>query len=602
MKYLLSRASLIGGCLCFTCALFIASAYIGVGTYEVSIYQEYPVEFWLFLIFTLFFAIVSAGFSLSCRDDQYGWVAGFLLLAASNLFLIFLPYLRDYAFKSHWDDINHFSYTLNIIQTGSPHPDNFYPVSHLLVSMIQLMSGTKLRDILLLFPALFYIIYLANTAFLAWTIGRGPKVRGVMMLFATSLPYYFFGVMFYPTQFSVYMIPLFIAWLLRSRGEERGLANTIPFLLLLFFLPFLHPWAVLSVAILAFAFGLTAALTRWGNRQASLNTQIKINYWTPLITIMVTWLTWFMSFQLFGKALSRIINSFMEGIGGPEALSRYISVVERTNLEIERIASIVLHTYGANFVYAVIVIFIVARVVMSLIRRKRALNIQLVSLSLFCIVFLGLSLVSLFRDLISGNPLRFANFVAGMVPIMLIAINLDGPSGDKQRYRPTRMRSYTITLLMVLLFVAATLGIFGSYPSPFTGQANYAVSYAEEAGLVFLLNKAYAVSGNIYSPFGLSFLPSSVLGTDELNELRASSPGWWIRPAPAHLGYASLDAGVVDFEDPSFLLITAFERGYYSEVWPERGQFTEKDFELLNYDFRWNAVYTSGDLVIHKWR
>jgi hypothetical protein len=105
---------------------------------------------------------------------------------------------------------------------------------------------------------------------------------------------------------------------------------------------------------------------------------------------------------------------------------------------------------------------------------------------------------------------------------------------------------------------------------------------------------------DIYSPSGNASIISSVLSADDYRQLRRSSPGWRLSTAPAHFGYAP-DPLHLTFQNPAYLWVTAPEKAYYTQVWPQGGRFTPEDFILLDEDPKWNRLYSTSDITIWGW-
>ena len=150
------------GILTLAGALIAAGNTPGDGMYEVSIYQAYSPLFWVLIFLTIGLGAISAFYAIFLQADSYQWLSGFLLIAAANLLVLLLQYLRHYAFAGQWDDVNHFSSALNILEYGYPDAENFYPSAHVLAAGFSLLTGMNLQEVVLIFPALFYLIYLAN--------------------------------------------------------------------------------------------------------------------------------------------------------------------------------------------------------------------------------------------------------------------------------------------------------------------------------------------------------------------------------------------------------------------------------------------------------
>lgn len=593
------------GILTLAGALIVAGNTPGDGMYEVSIYQAYSPLFWALIFLTIGIGAVSAFYTIFLQTDSYQWLSGFLLIAAANLLVLLLQYLRHYAFAGQWDDVNHFSSALNILEYGYPDAENFYPSAHVLAAGFSLLTGMNLQEVILIFPALFYLIYLANVVFAAWELDPRPGVRGLMLVLAAPLGYHTFGTIFRPTHFAVYMLPHLIGWLYRARLRQKGWIESIPFVLVLLFLPFLHPWAVISSGVLLIGFGLAFLYTHPEHAWS------RTNFSTSLIILFVTWWAWFTTFEIFGVALKRLARSFIEGLAGSHSLADYLNKSQQVGLPFGRIFSLILYTYGPTLLYIGFAGIAIVWVASQLLHRNRKVEIHVIALALFTIVFMGTSALTLFRDLIAGSPLRISNFVFSATPLLVSALFYDFLTGAQKTVLTLPRKVLLGSTLLVGVVGVAIVGTLGTYYSQRTGQPSHQLSYAQQAGLEFLTEKAIADDKGIYMPFGGSFMLSSVLSKDDLAQLRERSPRWWIQVSPSHLGYEWLDIlpanfgyGIVGLgtapEDAGYLAISAYEKAYYTEIWPQGGSLTSEDFETLEMDPIWCQIYTSYDLTL--WR
>lgn len=587
------------GLLALAGALFVAGGTPGTGAYEVSIYRAYPVPFWVLTVVTIGTGITIGLGEVFVGRRPYGWVHGFGLVVAANTLILSLPYLRDYAFISLWDPTNHFSFALNIIEHGRPAATDFYPVAHLIAAAFSRFTGVDLQIVILVFPVIFYLVYLANTAFVAWTIDERPAARGLILVLASPLVFYFYAGMFYPTHFAVYMVSFVAGWIFRVQSGKGQPNDRIPLLLLLPFLPLLHPWAVVSGATLIAAFGIACIYQRIHGFRLSLHRYDLKFFLLPLLVLSSVWAVWFTRFPVFGATLQRLISSLTRGAGGRASLTDYISAAQRGGLSTERISSLIVFTYGPGLIYCGLAMVVLTWTLSQVARRRSNVPVQTLALSFFVVVFAALATLSLFRDLVVESPLRLLNFAVVAVPLLTGGLFYDQASGSRSSSTRGIGRYIFRGSLLTAVVVASTLGIFHTYYSPLTGQPNYEMTHAHWAGLAFLVREAPADAKNIYTPLGTSFMLSAVLDADSLSQLRKSSPRWWIKAAPAHFAFGAPGESDIDF-NPGYLLVSGYERAYYTEVWSVGGRFTPQDFSDLERDPAWNQIYTSGDFTI--WR
>lgn len=586
---ILIKLGVIIGFLALVGALLIASNTPATSTYEISIYQAYPSLFWFLLAFIQIIGLMSIFAEVFLVRRPYGWLLPFLMVALTNTLILSTQYLRDHAFATQWDDVSHFGMATSVLDNEQPDINNFYPISHLLATTFSLLTGLDLQLTILLFPILFYLIYLLNVAFAAWCIDTRSGVRGLMMALATPLVFGTFSTIFRPTHFSVYLLPFFIGWLYRTHKLKVGFADKIIFILLLAFCPFFHPWAVISTIFVIFFFWFALA---W--KSISKFKDESESFLTSLGIIGITWLIWFMEFRAFGATFKELIDSFISGIARSESLPKYVNLVEKSGIQIYKILSLIFYSYGHAFLYFSLAGVVMIWVLLRLIRRHH-IPTHILALSFFILVFGTLSSLSLFRNLITDNPLRLLNIAIVTVPILVSAVSYNlilSPAGHVRRH-------WLAIGMLIALAGSSILGMLSSFDSPRTGLPSRYYSYPQKAGVAFLLDKATNDDGKIYAPVGGARLLSAFLNIEELSELYNNSPRWRVQILPAHFGYAP-DELDIEFENPGYFWVSGYEKAYYTEVWPEGGRFTPQDFERLDRDPNWHQIYTSGDFSI--WR
>jgi len=571
-------------------ALLIASNFPGDGSYQINIYQVYPPLFWILLTTIIGIGLTMSLWHVFIKPDSYAWIVGIILIVLTNGLVLLLQTLRHYGFTTQWDDVNHFSSIIAILNYQQPDVNNFYPTSHLLAVNFSLITNINPDVTMLLFTVLFYLIYLSNIIFLSWTIHARSDMRGLMLVLAVPLVFGTYSTIFRPTHFTVYMIPLFIGWFYLTRFQESNPMHTVPFLLLLAIFPFLHPWAVVSGIVLIFMFSISTLKRSFGYFRDKTNL-----FLNPLLLLGITWLTWFMTFNAFGNTLKEVTESFVKGLTGSESFFNYLAAAERASIPLARIASLIAFSYGHALFYFIPVGIVLFWVLLKLYNHDdKHIPVYFLAMTGFITLFASLAVISVFRKLMTDNPLRLLNIAITAVPLFV--------SGGIISIRSlTKFNRYLLfNSLLICLWGGSIFGLFSTYTSPIIGLPNTQYSYAEQAGVKFLLANFNRDDKNIYGLGSLDWVLGSVLPRQEIWRLKQQFPQWSISKLPGHFGYEEYFDELY-FENPGYFWLTGFDETYYKTVWPDGGRLTPNDFDKLAQDPNWHQIYTTGnDLTI--WR
>ncbi|MCL4417461.1 MAG: hypothetical protein M1365_12335, partial [Actinobacteria bacterium] len=190
-------------------ALLIAHESPAIG-YELSIYSATPLAFWvcLFLGFTggigiLIHQIVTNGYR-----DSYFWLIGLLILILSRITLLCLPYIRGYI---SWagDNITHLGLVKDILFGGHFAGDNYYPITHILLSQVITVTGIPDNFVVNLSTTVFSVIFILSMYLLATAIlpHRGQQLL-VLILTGGVMLGGGYNVLLMPNGWSIFLMPL----------------------------------------------------------------------------------------------------------------------------------------------------------------------------------------------------------------------------------------------------------------------------------------------------------------------------------------------------------------------------------------------------------
>ncbi|MFD1514287.1 hypothetical protein [Halomarina rubra] len=181
--------------------------------YELSIYAETPIAFWVTLVFALF---VSAGLSLHPGLSPTLRTASVGLGVMVGMALVGLPLLRGYYFFGSGDSLTHLGWVKDII-AGRLDPLEFmYPASHLVAIFIGESAGISSRQAVMLMvfvyaivPFIFVPMCMRQFTDRLWTIPVG-LFCALMLLPVNNISVH---LMSHPTTQAILLLP-FVLYLL----------------------------------------------------------------------------------------------------------------------------------------------------------------------------------------------------------------------------------------------------------------------------------------------------------------------------------------------------------------------------------------------------
>ena len=129
--------------------------------YEISIYQTYPLYFWLLIIVRFIVGIfycLHVFFNEECLNGYFLSIPIFTIIFTSML-MILLPFIRGYAIFGRGDVLSHIGLMKNIINTGHFN-DNWYPILHIFGVQFSRITTINIEIVTMIFPVIFYLCYI----------------------------------------------------------------------------------------------------------------------------------------------------------------------------------------------------------------------------------------------------------------------------------------------------------------------------------------------------------------------------------------------------------------------------------------------------------
>ena len=247
--------------------LFIAMALVIIAItpsatgYEVSLYDAYPLHFWLLSI-----ASIACGIGILLRQTfapkkSEWWMVGFIIISFTNIVLLLLPMFRGYALYGLGDTVTHLGFAKDILNSGHIGETNWYPILHIAQTTLVQVSGVTLESTYYLLVILFYGIYTGGIYLLAKSISRHSGQVSLIVAFASPLIYSYFHVAIHPNSLSLFMVPLLLYFYHKTRSTlHQRFPNSVLLVLLAFTIVFFHPITTLLAIVVLLALWLGYSL------------------------------------------------------------------------------------------------------------------------------------------------------------------------------------------------------------------------------------------------------------------------------------------------------------------------------------------------------
>lgn len=453
-----SKGVLSVGLLCFGGAALVA-ALSPANEYEISIFLETPLLFWVFIGGTLGVGIVG-GMFLSTHQQRLS--AATLALFAVT-FIAALPFVRQYYFYGQADSLQHLGWAIDIIQLGPTALDrNPYPGLHLLAVFFTELLGLSLRRAFLFAMPVLFLLFALSTALLAreFTEQRDTSIT-IGFLFATlttpiiavRLPN--FQPIATVSGLFVLLFVVFVAVRATRTFDVEGLFGVL--LVSTAALIVYHPQQGLVGIVLISLFVLTKSYPKI----------LTHHYTRPLTAVVIGSVIlgyWLATRRVFAGAISNLIVGLLAAQGGVSAATPGSAFQEIGG----SIVTLFVRSVGVQIVISVIVAGLILTSTIRLLRsyfehtgkvsERDTVRVRYV---------IGFAAPILFAmlNLASGNIPQVVRYVAALValgaPLVIAWFACKQSQYDR--------RSVTV-VLTILLLIGAAVSIPAMFRSPYIYQ------------------------------------------------------------------------------------------------------------------------------------
>ena len=600
LNYLRNKLMLIFAVLCFaSVSLILATTPPALG-YEYSLYEIYPLILWIlvgilfFLPFPYLYITASDLFRISFRKKT---AYGLLIISLATLLLaLYIPAARGYVMYSGGDTHSHLGYVLDICNSGYI-PIDHYPYSHVLVSIMSLITGVQGISLTHHIIPFFSFLFVITIFCLSRTIGCSlyQVIAITAMAIIPIMGNFITGAPIMPSTIGWQMIPLFLYCLYKIGFSKRNFKSYhILGLILSFAFWFVHPETILYLSVIVTAIIVVCTTAGFFRQHHFMHyTQVLI-----LLLVLVIGFIYQFSLTVVFPSQIEVYYNLLIGSGGIEHSPFNQLTSDATFM---RKILILFEVYGPVVILSFLsVLFLLYH---FLCREPQAWNRKYLMISILFVVSVILATVFLALGTAVGLHvyrqykyiLLFSLFLLGFYFSDILLAQ------KKDFIKKTLSTIFSISLILVVII---SIGNF--YPSPAIGQVSYQVTNQDISGMqLFYENResTYLISETLTRQHQMRYnaLLYGVSHAKGMSGIRWNSFDNEVRP-PVGFGYDGNKTLGEQYPSETYFLkyppknpytrrfMDAVE--YYAFISPENYEYLDEDCSVMR-------IQDGGELQVY---
>lgn len=576
-------------------SLFLLASWIPPARhYEISMYSVYPPEFWIMVIlsFSIGQVILVANAVVGTGNRRW-WVLGLIILLLTNTLLLSLPSIRGYSVYGNDDVLTHIGHTKDILRDGRVGELDFYPVEHILGSVISLIGGQDVKTISFIIPPLFSLLFVVFSFVLIRRIAASRSVMLLAMCISAIMLYGNTHLAYSPYPQSFMFLPLVLYVYLRSRHRSAPRSYVIALLLTIPALILFHP---LITLLLVLAFIVHDLSTKYGDLEKKSSFQFR-NLRKSRYAILIA-LTAFFSWQFYVYILVGSLEKTFSGLVGRTQLSEfqtYSTLARTAGTPLVDLVALVFSVLGQFIILGMMAFFSV----MLIIKRRNQSSQEKLFYVIFCsmafLFFAALSMVGLFATNVVGFGRIFA--IAALFASLPIAHTITMYLRSSST-RSTVMKTAKVVILLVIVISLVLLSTFNLYMSPRTKYGAVDVMPSELNGM----ESFFSMRDDKILILELGISQDRFYDAIYGREVPRTNVFYLSTQPLDHFGYSNHSGFGNCYEGPRYFLLTQLGRDFYPNVYPEypgEWRFTTEDFARLQEDVSVNHVLTNSGIDVY---
>lgn len=572
--------------------------------YESSIYWSTPLILWVGIISSV---ITGTGLViLTIAKDELEkhqiWKIGLFLIILVYTICLGLFIIRGYhMWCMAGDPANHIGWVREMLIDGYAPEYLIYPVTHIYLSEVVLITGLDLIILHKVIPLIFGLL----CVLFMFSLGKALFTNhgGVVLVTIISCCLTFgWYINLTPNGLSNLCMP-FAFYIMIKYFQERQWKWFIPLSIIIIIYPLFHilPAIVFGLVLLTFMIPtkITGAIKKVHGSINNFKFDKGTVHWAYPLLLLVIWFTlWISTFLVFNYTIRNIYETIAFENGDTKVLA-LLDQISYAQIHGYSFIDQAFKLYGAEGILLILslpALFILWKNITSEEKNKYLFS--------FCGPFAAIILLmaAVFMFNLSFGPFRFMVYfsVFGTLfsaYLFYIILNYKSPV-NRFFLNSLSLRTLLVTQIITIIFILSLLVL---YPSPYNLGTSFQTTKSEISGMSHFYDfrdVSVQVTGITAAPGRLS---QALLTPEERSSQRL--PLYLNeRRVPWHFGYDTNYSIFSSYPDETDLIITQRDKILYEEIFPKMAgiRFTEQDFERLKWDHGLHFLYSNGEFDYMK--
>jgi len=574
--------------------------------YEASIYWSTPLIFWVSVVSSVIVGIALIVLLAPCptSDGDPLWKLGLLLVFLCYTITLGLFVIRGYyMWCMAGDPASHIGWIKEILTAGHAPHLLLYPITHIYVSEIILITGLDLVFLHKVIPLIFALLCVVFMYILVRTITTNQIAAVLAAVISCTLNYgSYLGLM--PNGLSNLLIPLTLFLMFQFlKQKETSWGILLVTTVVLF--PVFHPVPAIFVGLVFLTLWIPTKLLdfhyTFREKQVGLLELIKfdIKLVIPLLLLLIWFIFWISSFSTWDYTIK---NAYLTICSEGES-SKLTDLVDQMSYAQGygyNVVEQILKQMGGPIILGVLSImsFPLLWKALSESREEECIFSLYGPLSLLCIIIPVLYMFNF-----TFGPLRLVAYLSilGTIFAAYFLFRYISRSRNENNF----VKSWSSSLFIIMLLVGLFLfGLLNLYPSPYNLTPNYQTTRAEIVGMANFYEHR-DVDVPISRVYAAPERFADALLTPEEKAIQNSrniiSYGEQSR-IPWHFGYDAYPSISLAYGEETDLILLHKDKVVYADYFPKMAQYrlNFQDFDRLAKDRGVNLIYSNGNFDTWK--
>ncbi|MGF7119183.1 hypothetical protein J2749_002196 [Methanobacterium oryzae] len=487
---------------------------------------------------------------------------------------------------------------MDIYLTSKISDIDVYPLSHIYVTELSLITKIAPQKIFQAITSLYYVLfvifmYLFSNIFLNKKQTFLVTIASTVFLLSAS-GYYSQNM---PFGLGSLLFPLFLFLFFRYKySENNGIQFAIITIITVFSIPFLHPLTAIFLTFIFLIFAISPylkAIMKKLNIMDSFKSDNKSLFNLPLILI-ISLITWISSNFLFWKySFGNTLKWLLNEASAPSTFDSLNGGVSKLNLNIMDIIALYLKNYGHSFLYIIISLLVILFLAKKIMKDDNKKNDILIILVVYFFITMIFSTIGVFAPTIYFFGWRYITLLLIVTPIFV------GLALFKLLNSPKKIFT---SIVILVIFLPSIVGIFSVYPSPYTDQPNAQVTYSEITGYHWLISNRNPFIQMNYNKEARRFTDAIYGASWKTNQSGInpiSSVSGPLDNFPDHFGTDDKTLSEsLKLKRPIYFQLNKFDELYYTDLFKKLNKFDKKDFLSIDTDNSVDKIYNNGEMNV----